>query len=363
MDLGVKKHSRRTLGRSALFGAVALGLAARGRVAAQDATPEPGATDDPLPSWAEGPIKERILAFVAATIDQTGPGYVPVGDRIATFDNEGTLWCEYPAPAFAYFAVDLARQLVETDSEAARDPMLREIVGAAMADPTEGLTAPSSYFPVFTELNGGMTQQRYIALCRDWLETATHPETGRRFIDMVYQPQLELLRLLDANGFMNFIVTGTSVDFVRAYAPVVYDIPAWRLIGTNYRYGFEQVDGAGQVVATDVGNTVVTGPNKATSIALDVGLRPIVAIGNSDGDLEMLQYAKGGPIPPLAMFVHHTDGEREYVYDRDYAWSPFTKALDLAPQQGIPLIDMKADWLTIWPDLPGPSLLTPGAGS
>ena len=325
------RFSRRALMAQGVFGAVALGMASSGLVRAQDATPvavDPG--QDPLPSWADGTLKESILTFVRNSVDPTHPDFVPASQRIATFDNDGTLWCEYPVPVQAYFSLELARKMAMSDPESGRAPVFRKAMEPSMN--AMATNDPDEYYPIFDAVNDGLTQQRYIALCREWLETAKDPETGMRFVDMVYQPQLELLDLLRASGYVIFVVSGSALDFMRAFAPVVYGIPPWQLVGTNYAYGFGEVLGTGQVIASPHENVVVVNVDKATGIALHVGLRPIIAVGNSDGDLEMLQYAMGGPTPGLAMLVHHTDAVREYAYDRDYRWSPFSKALDLAPK-------------------------------
>jgi phosphoserine phosphatase len=353
--------TRRALTRRALFTGVALGMAHGTmirRVMAQDASPVPGGSD-PLPSWADGPLKQRVLDFVTESVTEGQPFYLPPSQRIATFDNDGTLLCEYPAPAQAYFAVDLARQIAETDDEAARAPLFKDVLSGALDDVANN--PPSGYYPLFDAINGNMTQQRYIAICRSWLQKAVHPVTGMRFVDMVYQPQLELLALLRANGFITFVVTGSSVDFIRAFAPVVYDTPNWSVIGTSYDYEFAVAGGKGQVMGSEVEDTVVVASNKATAIALQVGERPVIAVGNSDGDYEMLQYANGGPTPALTMLVHHTDAEREFAYDRDYEWSPLVNALAAAPAEGFAVIDMKNDWLRIWPETPSPSLLAGGS--
>ncbi|MGI9254907.1 MAG: HAD family hydrolase, partial [Thermomicrobiales bacterium] len=326
--------------RRALFGAVAMGLAVERHhmprmVGAQSLATPVAVSGDPLSSWTDGLVKTRILTFIAESTDPGHPNFVPKSLRIATFDNDGTLWCEYPAPAQAYFALSVARRIAETDLEASRKPIFHEVLDNSLDDVAN--IDPDQYYPLFDAVNSGTTQQRFIGLCRGWLETAVHPITKRRWIDMVYQPQRELMALLAANGFTIFVVTGTSVDFVRAYAPVIYGIPSWQLIGTSYDYGFETVNGRGQVFVTTEENTVVTDLQKSTSIALQIGLRPVVAVGNSDGDLEMLQYAKGGPTPPLTLLVHHTDADREFAYDRNYEWSPFVSALADASREGFTL--------------------------
>lgn len=350
--------TRRALVRRSLFGALALGIAASSATtaSAKDATPVAGeASSNPLPSWEAGPVKQAILDFVAESVSESRDGFVPVEQRIATFDNDGTLWCEYPAPAQAYFALQHARTMAATEPDAARNPLFREVLSGALDD--VGNIDPANYYALFDQINRGMSQERYIAISRAWLDVAIHPDLGKRFVDLVYQPQLELLAFLKANEFTSFVVSGGKIDFMRAFAPVVYGLPPWRMIGTNYAYAFDDVSGDAEIIETTSLNEVVVEVNKATSIALQVGLRPVLAIGNSDGDLEMLQFAKGGLNPALALLVHHTDAVREYAYDRKYAWSPFSKALDLADKAGFMLIDMKRDWRTIWRESAGPSLL------
>lgn len=349
--------TRRAMVRSVLFGAAALGMAAaRFDTAAQEATPAATpAYGDPLPSWADGPLKQRMLAYVADSVTKGHPGYLPPNQRVATFDIDGTLVCEYPAPMQAYFAVDMVRQIGEADAESARAPVFQRVLAGEFDDLTT--VEPPGFLEVFDAVNGDMTQQRFVAFARRWLQFAIHPVTGKRFIDMVYQPQLEWLAHLRANGFATFLVSAGSVDVVRAYSLPLFDIPTWRVIGTSYDYEFAVSGGKGQVVGT---SQVVALTNKASAIGLHVGERPVIAVGNSDADLPMLQYANGAPTPVLPMLVHHTDAEREFAYDRDYSWSPLVAGLSDAQAFGFGMIDMKTDWLRIWPEEPSPPLLASG---
>lgn len=334
--------------------ALAVAVVRPGASRAQSATPVAGA--DPLPSWNEGPVKQRLVAFVAAANDPASPSYVPPEQRVATFDADGTLWCEWPASAATFFALDRARALAESDPEYARDPVLRDLLAGGFDDlQTVDL---HKLYAVSALANADTTQQFVIAAARRWLQTAVNPATGRRWVDQVYQPQLELLAWLRDTGWTSFVVSGTPIDILRAFAPQVLGVPPWRVVGTSYDYGFATVNGDGQVVTSAALDAADVGIDKATAIALHIGLRPVLAAGNSDGDLEMLQYALGGPQPGLALLVHHTDAKREFAYDRDYRFSPCVVALDTAAKEGFVVVDMARDWAAIWPAAPSPSLLT-----
>jgi len=339
---------RRLLGRAAGIAALAGAAAIAPPVAlARQATPEPAAGADPLPSWNAGPLKRGIIEFVARSVDPAHEDWLPVDRRIAAFDNDGTLMAEYPMPASTSFVLDRARELVRTMPDYARDPAFAPLRDGAFDDPLNP-EAPRLYLPIRKITNAGLTQQLSIAAARGWLQDAVNPADGRRWVDSAYRPMLELLALLHANDYTTFVVTGSEVDFVRAFAPEVYGIPTWRVIGTDYAYGYSAVDGRGQVTTTSQDMLNMTGPNKATAIALHVGQRPVIAVGNSDGDQQMLEYAAGGIGPSLTLMLHHTDAAREFAYDRDYPWSPFDRTLDAMPKLGFSMIDMAKDWNAVW---------------
>ena len=328
--------SRRHLG--------ALGLATLATLAAR--VPADAAADDPLPSWNDGPVKQAILGFVARTTTP-GPGFVPATERIATFDNDGTLWCEQPIYVEAAFALERARELAKADPALAARPAFKTVVAG---DPAAiGALTEKELVELVLATHTNLTDEAFIATVKAWLATARHPRFGRPYTELVYQPQLELLAFLRANGFKTFIVSGGGVDFMRAFAEAAYGVPPEQVIGSSGKTSF-QLDGetASLFKLPEIGS-VDDGPGKPQNIGLVIGRRPVVAVGNSDGDLPMLQYATGGARPALALLVHHDDAAREYAYDRASKIGTLDKAWDEATRRGWPLISMRRDWKQIFP--------------
>jgi hypothetical protein len=305
------------------------------------------ADDTGLSSWNEGPVKRSILEFVGRVTKVDSADFVPPAERIAVFDNDGTLWCERPIYVQAEFALDRARIMANKNPSLADSPTFHAILSRdreAMARFGE---------PEIAELVGathaGMTPETFAVIVRDWLGKAEHPRFRRPYTQCVYQPQLELLNYLRANGFKTFIVSGGGVDFVRAFAGPVYGIPPERTIGSSVKTRFEVNGDAARLVKLPELNSNDDKEGKPININLHIGRRPILAFGNSDGDLAMLQYTAAGQGPRLMLLVHHDDPEREYAYDRDSPVGRLDRAWDEAVRRGWSVVSMKQDWKTIFP--------------
>ncbi len=306
------------------------------------------AQTDPLPSWNDGQTKETLLGFVEATTDPASSKFVEPADRIAVFDNDGTLWSEQPVYFQLLYGLDVARRKAEADPAWASTPALQAAATGDVVALAQGGSA--ALIEVTNATATGMPVETYTADVADWLATATHPVTGRPFTEMVFQPMLELLDLLRDNGYETYIVSGGGIDFMRAFAQEAYGIPPQNVIGSFGNASFEIVDGEPQVLKAPGIGFIDDEANKPIAIARHIGKRPVFVAGNSDGDLEMLQWGTGGWGAKLGVIVHHTDATREWAYDRDSHIGRLDEALDLAPEMGWVLIDMKDDWATIWPE-------------
>jgi phosphoserine phosphatase len=309
-----------------------------------------GGPADPLPSWNGGPAKTAIVEFVEAVTTEGGVDYVPPDARIATFDNDGTLWAEQPIYFQFAFALDrikaLAPQHPEWQDTQPFKAVLEGDPKALAASGEEGL------LEIIAATHAGMTTDEFSAIVADWLATARHPRFDRPYTELVYQPMLELLAYLRESGFKTFIVSGGGVEFMRVFAERVrYSARAGgRLVGRC-----EARDGAGrQARPQERGQVefVDDGPGKPVGINRFIGRRPVMAFGNSDRDLQMLQWTTAGDGPRLGLIVHHTDAEREWAYDRDSHVGKLDQALDQADSDGWTVVDMKNDWKTIFPAAP-----------
>jgi phosphoserine phosphatase len=301
---------------------------------------------DVLTSWNDGPAKSAIVDFVARITNEGGTEYVRPADRVATFDNDGTLWCEQPLQVQFLFLADRVKQL------AARDPSMaeRQPFKAFLERDHKTLHAlgMQGLHDLFAATHAGMIQETFEALVHDWFSSARHPKFGRPFTGVTYQPQVELLEYLRANGFRTFIVSGGGVDFMRVIAEGAYGVAREHVVGSSFKLKAEVKDG--RMVLTKIGETSSFDDRevKVQNIGLHIGRRPLLAFGNSDGDLAMLRYAKSGPGPRLALLIHHDDNEREFAYDREFRLSPLAEALDKAGDYGITVVSMKRDWKTVF---------------
>jgi len=302
---------------------------------------------DPLASWNDAPAKEAIVEFVAKVTTPGSPDFVPVPERIATFDNDGTLWCEQPLPVQAYFAFDRVKTLAPEHPEwKTQEPFASVLKG----DFTTALAGGDhTILELFMATHAGMTTDQFEKIVKDWIATARHPTTGKLYTDMVYQPMLEVLAYLRANGFKNFIVSGGGIEFMRPWAEKVYGIPPEQIVGSSNKLKFEYRDGKPALLRLPEIEFIDDKTGKPIGIHRFIGRRPIMAFGNSDGDLEMLQYTTAGKGPRFGLIVHHTDAEREWAYDRDSAVGRLDKALDAAPKNGWIVVSMKRDWKVIYP--------------
>jgi phosphoglycolate phosphatase-like HAD superfamily hydrolase len=332
--------------RSALLsfaGAACVGLAACARA--------PVAVLDPLPSWNDGAAKRAVLHFAEAVGGADG---MPADERIAVFDNDGTLWTEQPIYIEAQFTLDRARQMLRDEPSLAANPPFAALASAGDGMPSLDAQALGA-LAMATHANN--EPEAMEAQVRTWLETARHPRFGVPYTQCIYQPMLEVLRLLRSRQFKTFIVSGGGVDFIRAFAEATYGVPPEQVIGSSGGYHYEMRGGAGVVMKTPEPGSVDDGAGKPQNIALHIGRRPLAAFGNSDGDLEMLQYVSTGSGARLALLVHHDDASREYAYDRNSEVGRLSVALDEAAQRGWTVVSMKEDWRTIFPPAPrGPGI-------
>jgi len=301
---------------------------------------------DPLPSWNDGTSKRAIVDFVTRVTKEGVPDFVPIAERIATFDNDGTLWCEQPVYTQAFFAFDRVKQLAAVHPEFKVNEPYRSILEgdqAAMARfGSHEITA------LLAATHAGMTTDEFNRLASTWLDTARHPRFHQLFKACVYQPQIELLAYLRANQFKTFIVTGGGIDFVRAFAEATYGIPPEQVIGSSTKTRFELRDGKFVLVKLAELNSIDDKVGKPININLHIGRRPILAFGNSDGDLEMLQYTASGAGLRLMLLLHHDDATREYDYDRKSRVGTLDLAWDEAVKQGWLVVSLKDDFKTVF---------------
>jgi hypothetical protein len=301
---------------------------------------------DALPSWNDGPAKQSIIAFVERVTAQGTADFVPVPERIAVFDNDGTLWGEQPMYFQLLFALDrvkaLAPQHPEWKSQEPFASLLKGDVKGALAG------GEPAIMQIVMATHAGMTTEEFDQIVGDWVASAKHPKTGRLYTEMVYQPMLELLAYLRANDFKTFIVSGGGIDFMRPWTEKVYGIPPEQVVGSSSKTSFEMRDGKPTIMRLPEINFIDDKAGKPVGIHQHIGRRPIAAFGNSDGDLQMLQWTCGGSGPRFCLYVHHTDADREWSYDRNSSIGRLDKGLDEAGAKGWTVVDMKADWTKIF---------------
>ena len=302
---------------------------------------------DPLASWNDGTAKQAIVDFVAAVTDKGGPDYVPPAKRIAVFDNDGTLWSEKPAYFQLLFAIDrikaLASQHTEWKTQQPFKAVLENDIKALVASGEKGL------IQLVMASHAGMTTDEFEQIVADWLATARHPKFKRPYTDLVFQPMLELLAHLRANGFKTFIVSGGGIEFMRPFTEKVYGIPPEQVIGSSIKTKFEMRNGRPVLLREPEIFFIDDKAGKPVGIQKFIGRRPIAAFGNSDGDLQMLQWTTAGKCKRFGLIIHHTDPEREWAYDRKSPIGRLDKALDEANARGWTVVDMKKDWKVIYP--------------
>jgi phosphoglycolate phosphatase-like HAD superfamily hydrolase len=307
----------------------------------------PCAAQDLLPSWNDGAAKKAILEFVAAVTDENGKDYVEPADRIATFDNDGTLWVEYPMYTQALFAFDRVKKLEPQHPEWKTQQPFKGVLEGDMK--AVGASGMKGLMEIVMATHSGMTAAEFDQEVSDWLETTKQSRFNRLYTELVYQPQIELLAYLRANGFKTFIVSGGGMAFMRPVSERIYGIPPEQVVGSSVVAEFQVRDGKPALVRMPKIDFINDKAGKPVGIYQHIGRRPILAFGNSDSDMQMIEYTTAGEGRRLGLFVHHTDAEREYAYDRKSHVGTLDEALDQADANGWIIVDMKKDWKEVFP--------------
>jgi hypothetical protein len=302
---------------------------------------------DPLPSWNDGASKKSIITFVEKVTKAGSPDFVPVPERIAVYDNDGTLWCEKSIPVQLYFMLDRVKTLAPSHPEWRTNEPFASLLKGDLKSALAG--GEHALLELAMATHAGMTTVEFEKIVKDWIATAKHPKTGKLYTEMVYQPMLEVLAYLRANGFQNYIVSGGGIEFMRPWTEKVYDIPPGQVIGSSIKTKFEMRDGVPVLVRLPELNFNDDKGGKPVGINQHIGRRPIAAFGNSDGDLQMLQYTGAGSGARFCLYVHHDDADREYAYDRQPGLAQLDKGLDEAAAKGWTVVSMKNDWKQVFP--------------
>jgi len=316
----------------------------RSQAAARDAK---ALAINPLPDWNDGAARSSIIRFVESVSRKGSPDYVPPPERIAVFDNDGTLWAEQPLYVQVFFISDRIHALAPEHPEWQNQEPFASVLRGDMKSALAG--GEHAIMEMAMATHAGMTSEEFDKIARDWIAHARNPSTGKLYTDMVYQPMLELLTYLRGKGFKTYIVSGGGVEFMRPWAERVYGIPPEQVIGSSIKLKFELRDGKPVLVRLPEIDFIDDGPGKPVGIQMRIGRRPIAAFGNSDGDLQMLQWTAAGSGPHFCLYVHHTDGVREWAYDRQSSIGRLDKGLDAAAENGWTVVDMKSDWRRIYP--------------
>jgi phosphoserine phosphatase len=300
----------------------------------------------PLHSWNDGAAKSAILDFVARVTEKGGVDFVPPAERIATFDNDGTLCCEQPLQTQGFFLFDRVKHLSANKPEMAE----RQPFKAVLEHDYNTLFGfgKQALLELFMATHAGMTDEEFDGTSRRWLAKAKHPKFGRLFKECAYRPQIELLAYLRENGFKTYLVTAGGIDFVRAFSDEVYGIPREQVIGSSTKTRYDLTGERVSLMKLPELNRFGDREVKPLNIGLHIGRRPLLAMGNSDGDLAMMRYVKSGPGARLALLLHHDDAEREVAYDREFRLSPLAEALDKANDYGLTVVSMRRDWKVVF---------------
>lgn len=320
-----------------LAAAGALALASAFSAVAQD-----------LPSWNEGEARKNIVEFVTAVTTDGGPDYVEPADRIAVFDNDGTLWSEQPMYVQLAFALDRVKTLAPEHPEWKETEPFKSVLAGDM----KGVAASGmkGLVEIVAATHSGMTSDEFTAIAKDWIASAKHPTTGKAYTSMIYQPMRELIDYLKANDFKVFIVSGGGIEFMRPWTEATYGIPPENVVGSSIKTKYEVKDGTPVIERLAEVDFVDDGPGKPVGILSHIGKRPIAAFGNSDGDFQMLEWTTSGEGRRFGLIVHHDDAEREVAYDRDSAFGKLDKGLDEGPKRGWTIVSMKNDWNKVFPE-------------
>ena len=323
--------------------AVALAVLGVAMVCASNATQ----AADPLPSWTDGPAKQSIIDFVTKVTKPGSADFVPVPERIAVFDNDGCLWSEQPMYFQAFFVFDRIKTLAPRHPEWKTQEPFASVLKGDMKSALAG--GEHALIEMGMATHAGTTTEEFEKIVSDWIATAKHPKTGKLYTEMVFQPMLEVLAYLRANGFKTFIVTGGGIEFVRVFSEKVYGVPPEQVIGSSIKTKYEMRDGQPVLVRLPELNFIDDKAGKPVGIQMHIGRRPLAAFGNSDGDLQMLQWTAAGKGARFCLYVHHTDAEREWAYDRQSSVGRLDKGLDEAKARGWTVVDMKNDWKEVYP--------------
>jgi len=302
---------------------------------------------EPLPSWNDGPSKTAIMEFVARVTDESHADYVPPAERIATFDNDGTLWSEQPLYFQLAFAIDRVKAMAPEHPEW----KTTQPVQAVLEDDHEALakSGTEGLLKLVLATHAGMTTEEFAKVARDWLAEARHPRFKRPYNELIYQPMLEVLDYLRANGFKTYIVSGGGIDFLRTFSEDAYAIPPEQTIGSSIATKLEMRASGPVIVRLPKMDFIDDKEGKPVAIHKFIGRRPIAAFGNSDGDLQMLQWTAAGDGARFCLIVHHTDAKREWAYDRESHIGRLDKALGEAAERKWTVVDMAKEWATIYP--------------
>lgn len=303
---------------------------------------------DPLPSWNDGDSKQALLAFVEKTTRPGSSDFVPEPERIAVFDNDGTLWAEQPLYVQVRFALDRVKALAPEHPDWKRKQPFKKLLSTPGHEHVA--VTESELLEVVMAAHAGMTTDEFERIVADWLATARHPQTGRLYTEMVYQPMLELLSFLRAHGYLAFIASGGGIEFMRVFGERVYGIPPERVIGSSIETQYEVIEGKPVIVRLPKVRFVDDKAGKPVGIQTHIGRRPVMAFGNSDGDFQMLEWTTSGTGPRFGLVVRHDDAAREWAYDRESPVGRLDRALEEAPARGWTVVSMKRDWKQIYPD-------------
>lgn len=332
--------------QSVLYGILLSGLIVGCSVQKQEKTV--AETVDSLPSWRAGAAKVRLLNFVRQVTDTASTSYLPPRERIAVFDNDGTLWSEKPIYFQVEFVLHRIKQLAPKHPEWKEDELIRAALDHDLKTLREKFGV-GGLGRLMALTQSGMSAEAFEDIVREWIQIGRHPLTGRLFKEMVFQPMLELIRYLQDNDFQVYIVSGGGIDFMRAWIPEVYGIPRNHIIGSMPKYRYEKINGKPVLIKLAEILFVNNQEGKPMSIHRVIGRKPVLAFGNSDGDLQMLEWCAASPYKNLAAIIHHTDKEREWAYDRKSNVGRLDEALKEAEKQGWLVVDMKKDWASIFP--------------
>jgi phosphoglycolate phosphatase-like HAD superfamily hydrolase len=302
---------------------------------------------DPLPSWRDGRTKQAIVDFVKQVTAKGGPKFVPPADRIAVFDNDGTLWAEQPMYFQLAFALDRVKALAPRHPEWQEKEPFRSALAGDLAGVAAG--GEKGLLELVAATHAGTTSEEFEKAVKDWLAAAKHPRFKRPYTDLVYQPMLELLAFLRANGFKTYIVSGGGVEFMRAFSEKVYGIPPEQVVGSSIKTNYELRDGRPVIARLPAIDFIDDKAGKPVGIQKFIGRRPLMAFGNSDGDFEMLEWTTAGSGPRFGLIVHHDDPQREWAYDRESHVGRLKRGLDEGPQRGWVIASIKSDWRRVFP--------------